>query len=126
MTRAGGFAWGSVQLGPVEQHLVVRALDDIQILALAPRQRLLMQRDVRGVGQQDLVGVVDHLVALVDIRLDNDLLGQFVDFRIAVAAQIEGAALAGLVAAGRQADEDIPRIERPGRPAEKRDREAGR
>src|SRR5215204_2548452 len=67
---------GSVFPVPVEQDLVVRPLHHLDLLRDAPHQRLLVQRNVRDVLMLDTVGLRDHIVALLGVGLDQDLLGE--------------------------------------------------
>src|SRR5690348_7174978 len=66
-----------VLVEPVEQDLVVGALRELHLLGDAPCERLLVQ-GYEGVILllRDLVGLLDHPVALGFVGLDEDLLGQ--------------------------------------------------
>ena len=88
-------AVASLLHGPLEAHLVVGALRHLHLLRHAPGQRLLVQRDVAVIVDADLEGLLDHLVALGLVRLDQDLVGQLVELRVAVAAEV-GVAARGL------------------------------
>jgi len=60
-----------------------------------------VQRNVAVVLDADLVGLLDHLIALGVVGLDQDLVGQGVQFLVAVATEIGFAArrVLGVVAA---------------------------
>src|SRR5262249_9696673 len=85
---------------PIKQDLVVGALHHLELLRDAPGERLLVQRNVGPVLLlRDLVGVLDHLVALPLVRLDQDLVSELLDLLVAVAAEIIVPAGAFFVAA---------------------------
>src|SRR6476661_10714547 len=72
---------------PEEQDLVVRALGQFHFFRHAPRQRLLVQRNVAVVLCHEFVGLLDHLVALGHIGLQQHLVGQRVELLVAIAAE---------------------------------------
>ena len=100
---------GSVQLRPVEQNLVVGALDHVEVLALAPGQRLLVQRDVRGYRRAGSGRPRGSAASRLAVSVSTTIwLGQLVDLRVAVAAQVERTALAGRRRGSREADQHVP------------------
>src|SRR5689334_8632858 len=90
-----------LHLRPVEQDLVVGPLHDVDLLGHAPGQGLLMQRQHAHFLVIDAEGRGDHIVAFGGIGLDQDLLSQFLDPLITIAAIVEQAAFAVGVAAAR-------------------------
>src|SRR6218665_3534928 len=92
---------------PVEAEVVVGALHDLDLVGDAPRQRLLVQRQIgRLLVLSYVVGLANEFVALRLVWLAPDLGDQRIDFFVAVAADIRAAAIAGIVAAAGEGLED--------------------
>ena len=79
-------------LNELPGHEVVRQLDYRDALAHAPVQHLLVQRNVADVVLVQFHGLVDHDRAPVVVDLRGDLVGQLIQFGVAVEAQVELAA----------------------------------
>ena len=94
---------------PLERHVVVGHLRERHLLADTPGQRLLVQRQVADVVSVELEGFLDQFAALGLVGLGLDLLGEFVELRIAVGTQVE---LAGalLVRTGRERAQRVVRF----------------
>src|SRR6478609_5640814 len=98
--------------------MTVRTLRDSHTLGYAPGERLLMQGYHADILVQEAEGFRNHGVAGSRIALDQDLGRQPIDLGIAVAAEVEGAALAVCIAADDQVRQHVPAVEGVGRPPE--------
>src|SRR5580700_2174589 len=106
-------ARASVHLHPGKDVIIIRALHDVRLLRHAPGQGLLVQRDIGHVVEQgDLPGLLEDVVALLLIGLLQRLLGELVDLRIAIIADVIASAVALLVAAADDVLEDVVALER--------------
>src|SRR5579864_3830423 len=94
---------------PVEQDLVVRALGQLHPFRNAPRQRLLVQGDIAVILDADFESLLDHLIALGGVGLDQNLVGERIQFLVAIAAEIGFAArgIVGIVAATQNVEEHV-------------------
>src|SRR5580698_10893181 len=98
---------------PVEPYLIVGALHQFYLFRYAPRQRLLVQRNVGIILDGDFEGLLDQKVPLGGIGLLQHLAGQGVELLVAVAADIVvAAALRRIVAAAHDVFHDIVGIHR--------------
>lgn len=104
----------TVDVDVIQHELVVGTLHQVDDVALAPGQTLLVERNVRGLAGGDLEGLADQVVPLVVVGLDQDLLGQLIDLLVAVAAEVEGAALALLVRQFSRFDSTFQESKDPG------------
>src|SRR5882757_2593564 len=97
--------------GPIEQDLVVRALGQLDLVRDAPGQRLLVQGNVTVFLDDDIVGLLDQLVALGGVGLDQRLVGQRIDLAVAIAAEI-GLAAGGILRIVAAAEDIVQHVVR--------------
>src|SRR5450432_3061230 len=73
---------------PVRHHRIIGALRHLQFFRHAPRQCLLVQRDIREILRRDIECFLDQQIALGHIGLDQHPVGNFILLLVAVAAEI--------------------------------------
>ena len=72
-------------------HHIISALSNGDLLADAPRQRLLVDREMSHLFLVDGKGLFDHRVALCDVGFAFNLVGQDVEILVAIHTEVKQA-----------------------------------